>query len=104
MALHCPATLLVAPVPADAREVDALADSVTEERILGVVGAPGSEAARRLAEVLDVPLEDEPGLAADQPEASVWVAIADMHRGETVVVLSPSAGAGGTPFVRREAE
>ncbi len=103
VALHCPATLLVAPAPVGAKGVAALAESLAEERVLGVVGAPGDEAARRVAEILDVPLEDEPGLAAAQhPDPAVLGEIADLHRGETVVVLTPPAEVGAAPFTRLE--
>lgn len=88
MALHCPATLLIAPTPLDAKGVGELADSLMGERVLGVVRAPGAEVARQVAETLAVPLEDEPGLAAAEPKPSVLGGIADLHRGETVLVLT----------------
>lgn len=102
MALHCPATLLLAPTPLDAKGVDELTESLTGERVLGVVRAPGAELARQVAEVLDVPLEDEPGLMAAEPPRSVLGEIADLHRGETVLVLAGPAAPGGAPFVRLE--
>ena len=46
-----------------------------------------------------MPLEDEPGLTAAEPSASVLAEISDLHRGETVVVL---VAAGEAPFVRHE--
>ena len=99
MALHCPATLLLAPAPRDTKGVAELAESLTGERVLGVVREPGDDVGRRLAEVLDVPLEDEPGLTAAEPPPSVLAEISDLHRGETVVVL---VAAGEAPFVRHE--
>lgn len=99
MALHCPAILLVAPSP-DPTGVTALVDSLAGERVLAVVRAPGDSAGEQLAEVLDVPLEDEPGLAKGAPRA-VLGEIADLHRGETVVVLTQGE-AGPTPFDRLE--
>lgn len=104
MALHCPATLLIAPVPRDAKGVGDLTASLTGERVLAVVREPGDEVAVHVAAALDVPLEDEPELAevdAAGPHSALH-AIADLHRGETVVVLVPGLAAGETPFVRRE--
>lgn len=101
MALHCPATLLVAPTPRDARGVEELAAALAGERVLAVVRAPDDPVGQLLAEVLDVPLEDEPGLAVAGSTA-VFGEIADLHRGETVVVLAPHEMAGETPFDRRE--
>ena len=43
MALHCPATLLLAPAPRDTKGVAELAESLTGERVLGVVRAPGDD-------------------------------------------------------------
>lgn len=104
MALHCPATLLVAPTPRDAQGVDELAASLTGERVLAVVRAPGDPIGGRLADLLGVPIEDEGGLAAADPPPSVLGEIADLHHGETVVVLVPPDTVGETPFDRREVD
>lgn len=98
MALHCPATLLLAPAPHDAKGARDLTASLAGERVLAVVGPPGVAAGRQLADALGVPLEDEPGLASADP--SVLESIADLHRGETVLVLTHSSGE--TPFARLE--
>ena len=104
MALHCAATLLIAPVPRDAKGVGDLTASLADERVLAVVRDPGDEVGAQVAAALDVPLEDEPELAEVDTAAppSALRAIADLHRGETVVVLVPGLVAGETPFVRRE--
>ena len=102
MALHCPATLLVASSPESAKGVAALVESLAGERVLGVVRAPTDDAGARLAQVLDVPLEDEPGLGEGRPSRSLLGEIADLHRGETVVVLAPADSGGVTPFDRME--
>lgn len=102
MALQCPATLLLAPTPRDAKGVGDLLASLTGELVLAVVRAPGLGMAEQVAGELGAPLEDEPGLATSRPEPAVLGEIADLHRGETVLVLTPPAEASGTPFVRLE--
>ena len=97
MALHCPAILLVAASPRDAKGADELVAALAGERVLAVVRAPADDAGGRLAQTLDVPLEDEPGLAEPTPGRAVLGEIADLHRGETVLVLT-SEGAGEAPF------
>lgn len=97
MGLHCPAILLVAATPRDAKGVEQLVAALTGERVLAVVRAPDDPVGQLLAEVLDVPLEDEPGLAVAGSTA-VFGEIADLHRGETVVVLAPHEMAGEAPF------
>lgn len=104
MALHCPATLLVAATPRGEEARELLLESLASERVLTVVSAPGDDEGRRLAEVLGVPLEDEPGLASADPDDSVLGAVADLHRGETVLVLAGPSGAGETPFARLEVD
>ncbi|KRE38604.1 hypothetical protein ASG73_06705 [Janibacter sp. Soil728] len=101
MGLHCPAILLVAASPRDPKGADALVAALAGERVLSVVRAPGDEAGGRLAQTLDVPLEDEPGLTQAPPPRAVLGEIADLHRGETVLVLT-SERAGDTPFARME--
>ncbi|MGO1167229.1 MAG: hypothetical protein ACTMHL_11490 [Janibacter sp.] len=100
MALQCPATLLLAPTPRDAKAVGDLLASLTGELVLAVVRAPGVTAAERIAQEIGAPLEDEPGLASAQPDPAVLGEIADLHRGETVLVLT--TGGGRTPVVRLE--
>lgn len=102
MALHCPATLLVAPAPRDAKGVASLVDALTGDRVLAVVRAPDLAVGTQLAERLGALLEDEVGLAADEPDPATLDAIADLHRGETVLVLTPPGEARGAPFVRLE--
>lgn len=89
MALHCPATLLVAPAPRDAKGVTSLVDAVAAERVLAVLAAPGGTVGRQVADALGAPLEEEPGLAAGGfPSREQLVGIADLHRGERVLVLT----------------
>lgn len=94
MPLHCPATLLVARSPGDEEARRRLVEAVVGERVLAVVTAPGDDEGRRLAGELDVPFETDPGLASPAPDDTALRAVADLHRGETVVVLAPSAGVG----------
>ena len=42
------------------------------------------------------------GLLEGPPTSPVLGEIADLHRGETVLVLAPGTTAGETPFVRLE--
>ena len=102
MALHCPATLLVAAPPRDAGAATALVDALAGDRVLAVACAPGDVAGEQLAQLLDVPLETEPGLLEGPPTSPVLGEIADLHRGETVLVLAPGTTAGETPFARLE--
>lgn len=93
MSLHCPATLLLAPAPRDAKGVTDLVAALAGERVLAVVRAPGAQEAQPVAEALGVSVEDEPGLAAGAPSSATLGEIADLHRGETVLVLTePSDG------------
>lgn len=91
MTLHCPATLLVAPRPADEGSVRSLLEGVRRERVITVVGAPGDELAALASELLDVPLEEDPDLGPGCPDDAVLTGIADLHRGETVLVLTQAA-------------
>ena len=102
MALHCPATLLVAAPPRDVGAATALVDALAGDRVLAVACAPGDVAGDQLAQLLDVPLETEPGLLEGTPTSPVLGEIADLHRGETVLVLAPGTTAGETPFARLE--
>lgn len=102
MALHCPATLLVAPTPRGEDARHRLVESVVDERVLTVVVAPGDDGGRQVAETLDVPLEADPGLASPTLDDAVLRVVADLHRGETVLVLTQVPGAGVTPFERVE--
>ncbi len=102
MALHCPATLLVASTPRGDGARRRLVESVTDERVLTVVAAPGDDEGRRIAEALGIPLEEEPGLASPTVDDAVLGAVADLHRGEAVLVLTPASHGGGAPFERVE--
>lgn len=95
--MHCPATLLLTGTPEGEGGVPVLVERLAGERVLTVVTAPGDARGAAVAAGLDVPLEQEPGLAAGPPSSSVLGEIADLHRGETVLVLSGGAGnAAGT--------
>ncbi len=93
MALHCPATLLVASPPEDEGSVRALAGRLTGERVLSVVTAPGEAHGALLAELLGAALETDAALV-EGSEDEALLGVADLHRGETVVVLvgSPQEG------------
>ncbi|MCA1782433.1 MAG: hypothetical protein ABR500_07235 [Dermatophilaceae bacterium] len=101
MSLHCPATLLVAGHEGDTR---ALADGLRDRRVVAVYTSGRAEAertGRALAEELGAVLEVDPGLDVDPPDrdesaedAVVRIqdglgSVADLHRGETVLVLAP---------------
>lgn len=98
MALHCPAVMIVVALPdgAQAAEVEApVADLLSAENIAAVYSSAdqaAAAAAARLARLLGLapPTEVVPGPAASQ-------AIADAHRGETVLVLdlAPARGPDG---------
>lgn len=102
MALHCPATLLVATPPLEAEGVASLVDALTGERVLAVVRPPDLAVGEELARRLGAPLEDEPGLATGEAQAATLGAIADLHRGETVLVLARPGEVTDAPFVRLE--
>lgn len=107
--MHCPATLLLASTPQDEGGVAALVDELTREMVLAVVTAPGDTRGAAVAERLGAPVEEEPGLVVGPPASDVLGELADLHRGETVLVLSPPAGsvaadgaaAVGTPVIER---
>ncbi|MEU8221149.1 hypothetical protein [Kribbella sp. NPDC048915] len=83
MNLMCPARIVV--LPGDVRE------AVVGERVAQVYAGPADEAAGAgLAEHLGVRLTVVPDLAR-RPEEELQ-SIADLHRGETVVVLNLSLG------------
>ncbi|TCC21849.1 methyltransferase domain-containing protein [Kribbella speibonae] len=83
MNLMCPARILL--LPGDVQ------DAVVGERIVQVYAGPFEAAAgARLAEALAVPLTVVPELT-QQPDAELQ-SIADLHRGETVVVLGLDLG------------
>ena len=102
MALHCPATLLVAPAPREEDDRRRLLAALADERVLAVVTAPDDATGRLVADELDAPLEADPGLASPSVDDAVLGAVADLHRGETVLVLTRSGGGGDAPFVRVE--
>ena len=99
--MHCPATLLLTPAPQDEGDVSRLVERVASDGVLAVVSAPGGVWGRRLADALGAPLEEEPGLAAGVTSPSRLAEIADLHRGETVLVLTPTGETGETGVVRR---
>ncbi len=97
MALHCPATLLIT-APGDAAWARALAERLAGEHIAQVWSGPSpaaTGAARLAAELLDVgaavldalDAEDPTGVDRDSRREALDH-IADLHRGETVLVLA----------------
>lgn len=94
--MHCPATLLLTATPEGEGGVPALVERLAGERVLTVVTAPGDARGAAVAAGLDVPLEQEPGLGEGPPSPSVLGEIADLHRGETVLVLSGESRDPGT--------
>jgi hypothetical protein len=86
--MHCPATLLLASTPQDEGGLRALVDALAGEMVLAVVTAPGDARAIAVADALAAPLEEEAGLADGRPSSQLLGEIADLHRGETVLVLS----------------
>lgn len=106
--MHCPATLLIAGAPEDDAGVVALLGRLSGEHVVSVVSAPGDLPGARVAARLDVPLEEEPALSEGESRELLG-SIADLHRGETVLVLIPhgssrgaQAPAGGAPVRRVE--
>lgn len=114
MSLHCPATLIVVSGPND---VAALADRVRERRVAAVYTGERRDAAsagRRLATELGVVASTMTGLdeASGGPEAMVDTGrprledilrpVADLHRGETVLVLLASGPDAGPSTVEVE--
>ncbi len=99
--MHCPATLLLTSAPTDEGGVTALVDRLRGELVMAVVAAPDVPGAARLAEVLDTSLETDAAFAA-VPDRDALMGVADLHRGETVVVLTPGQeGSEGGSGVRR---
>ena len=99
--MHCPATLLLASAPADEGGVTALVEQLRGELVVAVVAAPESPGATRLAEALDTSLESDAAFATP-PDREALMGVADLHRGETVVVLAPGQeGSEGGSGVRR---
>lgn len=86
--MHCPATLLLTSTPEGEGGVPALVEQLAGEMVLAVVTAPGDARGAAVAAGLDVPLEQEPGLEVGEPSSILLGEIADLHRGETVLVLS----------------
>jgi hypothetical protein len=101
MALHCPATLLLAP-PGDERQMLAIAQRVAGDHVARVWSGrlPAHTAAARVAaDALDVGAVEVDGLeevgAAELTAGALERVrealshIADQHRGEAVLVLAP---------------
>lgn len=86
--MHCPATLLLTATPEGEGGVPALVERLAGEMVLAVVTAPGDARGAAVAAALDVPLEQEHGLEEGEPPSTLLGAIADLHRGETVLVLA----------------
>ncbi len=86
--MHCPATLLLTATPEGEGGVPALVERLVGESVLAVVTPPGDARGAAVAAALDVPLEQEPGLELGEPPSALLAEIADLHRGETVLVLS----------------
>jgi hypothetical protein len=86
--LQCAATLLLASVRGE-EQARALGTSLLERRV-ALVYTDGSTTAARtaglLSERLGVPVRPEPGLAPDG--RGVLEGLADLHRGETVLVVA----------------
>ncbi|HEU4513868.1 MAG TPA: hypothetical protein VFR87_12245 [Nocardioidaceae bacterium] len=92
--LQCPARFLVVAAPGTVRP-EPLAESLRHERVAAVYDAPPhADEARALAGALGLPLHDMTRrltlaeVAAQSPGAlDVLRDLADLHRGETVVVV-----------------
>lgn len=97
--MHCPATLLLASTPQDEGGLRALVDALAGEMVLAVVTAPGDARAIAVADALAAPLEEEAGLADGRPSSQLLGEIADLHRGETVLVLSAGSARPTVPAV-----
>lgn len=103
MSLHCPATLIVVRAVDDPR---VLAATLEHRRVAVVYSASGPEAERMgrdLAAMVGAAATTLPGLelAGGGPGTATEAfagledelgALADLHRGETVVVLTPAPG------------
>ncbi|WP_068325260.1 hypothetical protein [Janibacter terrae] len=92
MSLHCPATLLVTAPPTDEEGLAHLVGALRGVGILAVVTGSEDGVGARLADALDVPLEVDAALSG--AEGDPLAGVADLHRGETVAVLLPSAAQG----------
>ncbi|WP_338751059.1 hypothetical protein [Janibacter alittae] len=102
MTMHCPATLLLTATPEGEGGVPALVERLAGERVLTVVTAPGDARGAAVAAGLDVPLEQEPGLEGGELSSALLGEIADLHRGETVLVLARGTGDPAVPITRIE--
>jgi hypothetical protein len=93
--LHCPATLLLAPYDEGAGPTEAgtrgLVERAAADNVGRIYGGTAGEAAAAMGAVeagLTVPAERRPEL--DEADVSdELAAIADLHRGEAVLVLLP---------------
>jgi len=102
VSLHCAATFLIAHDDEQHGRLQSMAQGLRRERVAAVaVGSTGhlSESAARCAEVLDVPLRRLGGLTGGGPSdgaggdlvaefREALQELADLHRGETVLVLT----------------
>jgi hypothetical protein len=95
--LHCRATILLAPYDEGAGRNDegtqALADRAAADNVARVYGGTDVAVVQRMRSVedaLEAGSEQRHGLDADEVTDELE-AIADLHRGETVLVLLPAA-------------
>ncbi|MBM6545805.1 hypothetical protein JNO54_06585 [Janibacter sp. YIM B02568] len=87
MSLHCPARLILAK---GEDPVSPVVASVRSERVAAVCAAPGESAvAERAATDLGCPVEEVATLAELGRWTEALVEIADLHRGESVLVIAP---------------
>ncbi len=112
--LQCPATMLFA-VPGDVDQARALADELRDRRVAVVYtdDLPASgRAVREVSAALGAPVRSEPDLREGfVAPATVLEQLADLHRGETVLVFAAapvltsavqSLSRGGRSFATRQ--
>jgi hypothetical protein len=96
--LHCPATLLLAPYDEGAERSEegtrqltrrAAADRVS--RVYGGTSTPAVQTTRLLADGVGATAEQRLELDSQDDVAGELHAIADLHRGETVLVVLPGS-------------
>lgn len=87
MSLHCPARLFLAK---GEDPLSPVVESAREERVAAVCAAPGEMAlARSAAEALGCPVEEVATLGQPDRWSEALIEIADLHRGESVLVVAP---------------